>query len=118
MEDLKESKDGAVAGACIDMGKFPLPLHIIKESKDINFDPLFDTPCPDDIHGMNEWVLNHLPVSDDDRNSILADLRKYQTAEERQAKVTTSSTLSLKKSKTKRHKTKAKKKKRGDVKRQ
>ena len=44
-------------------------------------------PCPTDTHGLNEWVLNHLPFgSEEQKKKFLDDLIKDQKIEESRRK--------------------------------
>jgi len=39
-------------------------------------------PCPSDVHGMNEWVLNHLPLGHEEQKKKIRDeLMKEQNIE-------------------------------------
>lgn len=44
-------------------------------------------PCPKDSQGMNEWVLNHLPLfTNEQKEKFLNDLKKDQNIKEKKEK--------------------------------
>jgi len=58
------------------------------------FETKHDIPCPPGMgeavsthHGINEWVLNHLPLKEDEKKALIHDLSKDVTIKKREETV-------------------------------